>query len=109
MTMELRCPLTPSPIPSALAQRVHRRPTPWEKPSFLLALRHLPLALSTVQWRGQLEAGHAQQLPKHVGAHGWAVEPQEACQSEGRGRFRLGQGLAMQVPLPSAWQQAAHP
>lgn len=71
--------------------------------------RHLPFAPSTVQWRGQLEAGHAQQLPKHVGAHGWAVEPQEACQTEGRGRLRLGQGLATQEPPLSDWQQAAHP
>lgn len=37
------------------------------------------------------------------------MEPQEACQTEGRGRLRLGQGLVSQVSLPSAWQQAAHP
>lgn len=45
----------------------------------------------------------------HDGAHRWVVEPQEAGQPEGRGRFRLGQGLSSLESLPSGWQQAAHP
>lgn len=100
MTMELRGALTPFPSPLALARKGRIGNPPLGKtPPPSWPCRHLPFAPSTVQWRGQLEAGHAQQLPKHVGAHGWAVEPQEACQTEGRGRLRLGQGWPPRNPL----------
>jgi hypothetical protein len=108
--MGLRDPLTLFPLPwsrhttgvplgnLALGKAPH--------PSWLRC--HLPFDLSTVQWSGQLETDRAEPFPKH-GAHGWAVQPQEARQTEGRGRLRLGQDVTSQVSLPSARQQAAHP
>lgn len=108
--MELGAALTCFPIPSALAHKGRMGKPPLGKtPPPSWPGHHLPFALSTVQWRGKLEAGHAEQLPKHVGALRWAVEPQEACQTEGRGRLKLGQGLATGEPLLTDWQQATHP